>query len=929
MALKYKRKLMENFGLTPDRIVDKLFQIKTSGGRRGQPVEDDSKRGMLKWSEFDRYWGQIQFAPKACAEFLVELLSNLEPILLQKKTLPPNLPLSSIVNTIQFVALFYENDVSDPRRLGTLCKKITQACSKLQTVDSRGIMQAVQTIELMEDKDEGIDKMLRWFINWCDTTQYTARDNGRPSEAISSATLDPAEPSLGVHTFLFTYLLELVESKKTKYEKEKLVQAILGETVKRVSAIPQLIKMNPKIAESTLLSYVQMLQELMKMGSAMKVEQLCQAIRRMQQFFFWPRPLGDIVKDVMLSMERECLLPGHSMHETLKFESTCARSRTTAGPLQQQQSLVYHIFDGASSATATMRHVLSVPLHDEKESGSRGSRLRCGEMSLRMKALILLNLLVSEITLERSEIQQFLKLSEKVVEQLYDESQAVLNHIQNQSRSDITPEQSEEYRASKFTEIRNKWASMAGVSDGSKPIGDELKGLDMNRLHDQGFPLFRPPIRHVGLEAKLDYTFVTPEQRKLTCELEVLPPEPDFYETFKDIIRTKLLYGASSERKVTVRVAMSGGDRLTHQILCSMIRMYKTVPTITESVNFLFYPVPLVENSLACYLARNDSWYRRHVYAPFSTPKFLVPWVKVEPLEDAKTNTDATVMGKVFNGLLNSYVREAKQQLPIRVWSCNVYDHKPAWDHKVDAKDSRRRRQTSSIDGEPVPVITETPAQILPFFQRVEIGHRAELARYIQREEEKAKKLLQSLGRSPSAQDGKELMKLRNEHKPENDEARYKKYEDAFARQKGTSTPEIKIRFARVNAEGKYIGVEPDMQFIGYQNIIISNLPRFVDSNCFPARPEDPWLEMSAQTSSSHSSKKFILNSEPMQHVSRVEISVRGDDRFSILVDGQLFPQSTSDSKATGYQSLVIEKFIGKNGQQMTFPVQTFFPVRR
>eukprot|EP00470_Lotharella_oceanica_P006305 CAMPEP_0170177036 /NCGR_PEP_ID=MMETSP0040_2-20121228/9772_1 /TAXON_ID=641309 /ORGANISM="Lotharella oceanica, Strain CCMP622" /LENGTH=288 /DNA_ID=CAMNT_0010419533 /DNA_START=326 /DNA_END=1192 /DNA_ORIENTATION=+ len=287
-------------------------------------------------------------------------------------------------------------------------------------------------------------------------------------------------------------------------------------------------------------------------------------------------------------------------------------------------------------------------------------------------------------------------------------------------------------------------------------------------------------------------------------------------------------------------------------------------------------------------------------------------------------------MSRFFLNLIDNYIHEARQTFNITLWKCDVYDTSPHWDQKADKQDRKRSRHGPSGISTPY-AIKDEPSQTFPFFQRLEIGYGAEMARYCQTEEARMRKQMRFLSRKHqlSTQEAKQLWHLRSELRPENEESRRKNLEAKFAKERA-QTPEVKVRFVKVGLDGKAVKILHEPQYMAFSQLTLTNVPVHNDKDTFPPNPEDSWLELYAKAAPSYSSRKNVLNAEPTQHVSRVEISVRGTDRFSVLVDGQLFPQGGGSSRngSVGYRSLVVDKLCNTNEEQLKFPVRTFFPIK-
>jgi len=909
-------------GLGPKQVVENMFNMKTIVSKKSMATVQYP--GTLNSrSEFDAFWTLMESKEKFCTLLLEEFLKKILQIVNKDIKLPPGIKMSSVLNTVQFLTLFY-NYNSSSSKLKSLHQRITEKINKLDGKSDlmavkEEIAQAMKIIDLhleLRNGSENADTLLRWFTNYC-ATQGTPEEFNKMRNFVSFSTFDPSRRMSGAQVFLFSFL-------KTHSTKPAYLKAIVGNTIKRIRAIPQVMKMNPKVAESSLLSYFQILYSIMIYGADIKTEQIIEAIQTIYQFYFWPKPIGGIAKDLLFMMERECLIPGQTLRDELAFEAVCARGKRDAGPLGQKEALVLHMVDVTCPSSSTFCHIMRIMDKDEKEEGQR---LKIGQFSVPSQVLIMLNMMNFDTSISRKDLDSLLRIGRSDMKKLFDECQAVTEVLKQRRPEGMTPEESHEYRSQNFRAMIAKWPELAAQRDpGDEPISVDLKQIELNQLHDHGFPLIMPPFFHNAIKVDLKYNLVTPEQRKLAFEGIILPPESTMFEPLLKNIK-KLMYGVSPVNKLTLRLILTGGDRLMHSFLCAYLRLLEAEPALAENVNFKFFVIPTGLNHLACFLARHDSWYNRHIYTPFWSDRFLLPWVYIDPFDKPTAEKEGNMMTKFFRDLVDNYVRNAKQTMGVKIWKCKVFDTMPDWDNKADKRDAKksvRRIAFSDVSH----AVKDEPSQIFPFFQRLEIGHGAELIKYCESEEKKMRKRLVELTtkRDLNTQEGKELIRLRGELRPENYETRRKKLADKFGRER-YQTPELMIRFLKVGMDGTPVRVLCD-QFMAFSQITLSNVPMHSDKDTFPPNPEDPWLEMFVKSAPSYSTKKNILNAEPAQHVSRVEIIVRSPtDSFPVLVDGQLFPQ-VKGQKNSGYKSIVIEKMLDSDDNQMAFPVQTFFPIK-
>ncbi|GAB5363773.1 hypothetical protein AAMO2058_000911900 [Amorphochlora amoebiformis] len=895
-----------------------MFTVKTKKSKIPQPIS-----GTLNArSEFAAFWSYQHEDEHSCRELLEQYLIKLYEIAHGKRSSSPGVSIGSVVNTIQFLVFFFGFKTRPKDNIDRLRESILEAINKKRN-DSKSdiaslktkIIQTLNFLDMCSQAKNGSlepGTKLRRFSNACASHGKT-EELQRLRNFAAYPTLDPSVILPGDHCFFYRVM------KHECGKKSSALQFVVENIIKRMCAIPQLVKMNPKMAEMALLSYIHMISGVMSLGPRLTSETILELIQTMYQFFFWPHPIGSIAEALLLRLEREYILPGYTIREALSLEGACARVKACSGPVNQRESLVFHITDVTCPQTLTFCHIMRLNEKEEKSKG--GPRLKVGQLSSQVKLAMIVSVMSADVKLSKGELAKLAKVNSDDLKSVLDECNKVVEALEQKLSKGMKPADVIQIRTERLTAIKDKWSKLAlKTEDNEEPVCLDMKEVDLASIIDGSLSL--PQLSHEAIQDDLTYTLITPEQRKLTYEKFLLPPEPIMYESLVDKVK-KTMYGLSPGKKLTIRMALMGGDKLMHSFLCAYIRLLFSDKKI-ENLRFQMFVIPTSLNRLSAYIARQDSWYKNHIYTPFWSKHFLLPWTHIDAYEkDVDPLDEPLEMSNFFLDLVNSYVREAKQTLNLKVWKCNVFENSATWELKSDKRDSKRKGVVSS-EMLVQSAISEEATQVLPFFQRLEIGYRVELLRYCETEELKLKNQVKKLSRRQlNQQEQNEYMMLRAELRLENKAIRWKKYETLFAKER-TTLPEIKLRFVNADLEGKPIKVVCDAKHMVFTQLVLSNVPHYGDDG-FPSDPEKPWLELYSKAAPSHSTKKSTLNAEPCQHVSRVELTVRGNEKFSVLVDGRLFPKPGDSGK--GYKSLVVEKMMDPDSsKQLVFPVQTFFP---
>ncbi len=360
------------------------------------------------------------------------------------------------------------------------------------------------------------------------------------------------------------------------------------------------------------------------------------------------------------------------------------------------------------------------------------------------------------------------------------------------------------------------------------PISDRITAPDVDSSYTP--PL--PAIEHVRVPVRL--------RRGLKGdELGPYFPASGVCDRLFSILKAYAADASQPAPKVPrlVRLAVSGGDTLLHHVVAAYTLLRKKNPELFHGLRVRFFLLPSSKCHLAAYIARHDSWYYRHVYAPFRSSPLVVPWTRDDDAAGAegKAGDGGGIIApsNFMRECVTQYVREASLTLP-----CVVY--------QLEGFYENREGKEAEAD------------EVIPFSQRCEIGHSAYL-------EELRTRLKKPANTKPD-----DLIKDKNY---------------SFQPQDYSS------RFTRADLCGralKEIIEEPATM----TSIVISSVPRKGDLVA-PANPAVPTLEMYAQGKIDKTKmKRSVLLTEPRQHI--LDASFSSQVKFRVLVDGQLYgPYST------------------------------------
>mmetsp|Transcript_4032 Transcript_4032/g.6374 ORF Transcript_4032/g.6374 Transcript_4032/m.6374 type:complete len:330 (-) Transcript_4032:2319-3308(-) len=308
--------ILKRAGIGAGEVLDGMFKSKST-------VDEGEAGGLHPGCQlgpgFDKFWMLVEHLENPCTQYLEGLLQQLQHVTAKKSKIkmPPSIPITSLLNTIQYIALFY--NFKSSKKVGELVKEIFDNVKG--TYDYRGVSQALKPLQLrMAGKKDDHENLLKLLVNWI-SVQESPDEFNRMTDFVGYPTLNPNSPCYGEYSFLYVFLKEQAESSTEN------LRIIVTDTVKRICALPQVMRINPKVASNFLLAYVHLLNSLSSLFGPLGTQQLCEVIHNLQQFYFWPTPMGNYVEDLLVRMEKEVMFPMCSLWESFQLEANSARSR--------------------------------------------------------------------------------------------------------------------------------------------------------------------------------------------------------------------------------------------------------------------------------------------------------------------------------------------------------------------------------------------------------------------------------------------------------------------------------------------------------------------------------------------------------------------------------------------------------------------------
>lgn len=889
------------------------------------------EQGHLTSAEFKVFWEQTTQDANGVI-FLNEVIKTIHLILDGKAD--PSM-LDSLVLTLSFISTHLKVDTKR-KELKTVLSEWKQ---KKQLAAPYPYLTSIMN-DLVADSesktkrpDGSPAKPFGQLLLQC-STMYSLEEYKRLVNIVKYPTCSDADLSYGDQAVIFAHLMNIASlpPKGERAEEEAEADAaspeqppldeLLELTLNKMLTLPHQMKMNPKVAETTLLALLHILKQLCCLTSVIDTTFLRRAINTAQQFYLWPAPYGNYTRNILLFLQREMHAPGAAVRDRLLAEANSVRYSLPPGwraedlgdddvpPDDNEEDLlgstIFYLWDKSDAYACAWANALQCPVFDPKRLAVASERKKSkdrqksayaghwspcntplGELASSScadpltQSYILLNMLDNDVGLSASEFDTFKSLSSKSISALFVEAMEVL------SRVEAHPDQAKEIRVKGLVQMKKRLNKLLKEPGGAATEGQFVQ-FPPRYTPDSLPPL--PPIAHVDLNVSQTYKIQPADGSKSAASLLPLP-KTDAFDRLEQLVEAAL---ASQSKPFTIRLVIAGGDGLLHNLLCAFIQILQSKSDRwKDDVRLKFYILPCrvnTENHLAGFLARHDSWFFRHLFTPFRAALPVVPFPKPEFLkfvEDVKAPPN--IMSKYLRGLVDSYIRSGEECCPVMVYKCEVW----MW---RGGRPEVREGGGESAENE------EAASLMIPMLQRVELGIQAASEFFRNKLMLEARDKKQDIGKIQNMSEG-----------------------DLY-QQKGWNFVgvEATLRFTKMDLRNQIVE-QPSANgnFGVYNNVIVANVPRQGDL-CFPPDPTLPTLEMFAQNARNTPANNVFKMDARQQILSLTAESYK--EGFHALIDGQLFGPFYR-LRVSQMTARDITRDAVPSNTPVTFPVQTFFPL--
>lgn len=675
-------------------------------------------QGSLSESEFEVFWNMMRDpndGPENAAGFLfvtikwmVETLKHEAAIRKKKrgaeeqdtKYETPSL-VEGAVNSIHFIRFFVKFGDKGGRITRSLRAFVGEDAEFKITANVPYVKECIKNLQNHQQKQGGGDLDAIGLSILQASQLHSPTGFKKLADVVGYPTLDDADLATDEVSFCF-----LMQHLKRLAADETNRVTILDNTVNKTSSLPQQMKMHPVVAETTLLALLHMLRSFMAMGPVTDREFLKRIMPRIQQFYLWPCPYGNVAREILQILHNEIMSPGFTMRQQLLRESVCGEFKQHSKDGVVNRALWYVLDKNDADALAFSR-AMGLSVRKEEEKQRRGSYTERGNtttvaaatLAPTTQAMILLNAMFVDLRAGAPEASMLSLVSEQQLHGIYQKFEEMNGHLYKMHN----PDQAAQWRAQALNAIRGELHRQASAAQQAGTTTDRVV------LPKQLSPPFVPAmnaITHISAETKISFQCHYKDEVRLMC-LDY-PPYP--CTMVADELESVLSTYASAPKPCEVRLVVGGGDKTLLAFLCSFLRIVQDNPEWLVGLVIKVGLLPWGKNHVSAFLARHDSWYRRHIFAPFRAPLFFLPWLRAtgEGTSKHKADDEVTGPGLFYRKVVTSYMREANQVCNISVWKVE------GWFENETISSPKATEKDKLFDA--------MPDNSIPFMQRLEIG---------------------------------------------------------------------------------------------------------------------------------------------------------------------------------------------------------------
>eukprot|EP01119_Soliformovum_irregulare_P008913 TRINITY_DN2200_c0_g1_i3.p1 TRINITY_DN2200_c0_g1~~TRINITY_DN2200_c0_g1_i3.p1 ORF type:complete len:847 (-),score=229.92 TRINITY_DN2200_c0_g1_i3:85-2625(-) len=627
---------------------------------------------------------------------------------------------------------------------------------------------------------------------------------------------------------------------------------------------------HPLVTEKRMLALLHMLKQYFIKAPQTSPDLLRNAMITVKNYYLWPRPYGDVAREVLQMLTMETKSPGFAMRKRMATENPDLIRAPKTGKERTAHVLIDSGISEAKLFQETLRAIHSPDIN-------------VPQLQLNILYTILSLVLNVDVNSLKMEF-----LSKEAANRFYADAVQILNDAILMNQNDA-----EMHKLRAFSQLKDQIAQATQNQSNNlagfvKPRHAELPPLNFN---------------FVPIDCEVIVTDESSSRSRYVkrSAVDALSNIMGQYAAFADV-----------KGKPFVKIAIVGNDATFHNVLTSYVFLKQSAPRSFDGLDIQFYMVPTEFSILGSFFSKYDGWYGRHVACLPRTALKIFPGVS-QTTGPTVESSRATISGKtqslpweksgaydnavgeltqrlgssslrmkgpgLFNQLSNTLGDDEKPTTPTSILRCEVENFFREAKWKTDVNIYQCECWESEKDA----------GIIIPFALRAEIGVRP-YARSIQKQ-------------ATDIPANASLATIQN-HK-------------SFK----WNPPNISIKFTQMNVVGvPRQGIPIDSR--PYVSMVAANVPLAGDRGV-PPNPTRPWLEVTLiendKKKKSKPDKDLDLAPVTCLHVSMMDLEA--DDKkkgaFHILLDNVLYGPFIRVKLSTCLRGEEI----------MTIPFMTFFPL--
>ncbi len=843
-------------GLRVVDIIASLFPTtkESAGGQSG---------GKVVRSEFFGFWRQIA-SPEDSTLFLESILQQVLPMLDAKGNTTHTVSINTLINTIAFATVHLPFNPKS-RAITAFLTNWNDRIKDPTRDPSRDYPAVRDVVRLLavrvsDNKESALQDFLGPLVVGA-STLHNAQEVQSMNALIRAPAYDETDVGSNEFSFALSYLCKLVLSGGTDAQ-----VLVLSTLINKSLTLPQQLKMNPRVAESTLFALLHMLRVILSSNTVTNSAFLRKAILILQRLLLWPEPWGSVARGVVESFQSELLFPGWNRRQTLAAEAQVVDyAGAEKEPGYRHLKPLFYFHDAKDlSSMATLNVIDAAPFSSAKTvKPVATSADPSGGLALPapIEALVVLQALVADAALPPNGADTLFSSIQRL-------SASKISHLaaslrQTEQEVADAPADAPRIRAAAADAMVAEITAAAAAAGGAGPtlmvpVQPQPPGRGV------GVGTFCPPlpcIEHVRIGVELKPASEDLDVKTNTLESTDAAALASYCGyTYARLLSLARAYSSEANSRNAspreVRIVIAGGDVLLQHVAAAHALLQANQPTLLRGLVFRFFVAPVSRNGLAGYISRHDSWYFRHVYAPLRSSAMVIPWLRDDETELRSVDDPVPVPPTAFlRDCLEHYARDATGTL-----FCHM--------HQLEGfSDARAEPGTG---------------ESITFLQRVEVGLPVAVEEFRSRH-----------------------------HRPAS-----WRVEDALKDKTFQQPPpvDLAVRFTRLDLAGQRSG-EISEDAVSFQSLLFAAVPRKGDA-VHPPNPASPALELHAQLHRHDQSKvkKSLLSVEPKQHISDAVIASASGAKFRVLVDGAF------------HGPYAVVRLSPAKEPFAVFPVQTFAP---